>query len=223
VPHLRFILGELLLVAALAALALDLKRHPGPLPYDVSVTLGEQHLLLPHHLLSSALEEVSQINWPIPAGIVVGVVVIGLLLLRHWLEALTALAASVLSDLTSYQVNQFVQRPRPSGHGIVILQNIANYFSFPSGHVVHAVAFFGLLFFFCLVAQRDARWLALVAIVLLVLILAMGPSRVLEGEHWPSDVVGGYLVGGFWLVITTHVYAWLARHRLPPYRRSIIR
>jgi membrane-associated phospholipid phosphatase len=197
-------------------LALDLKGHPGPLPYDVNITLGEQHLLLPHQLLSSALEDVSQINWPIPAGIVVGVVVVGLLLLRRWLEALTALAASVLSDLTSYEVNQFVRRPRPSGHGIVILKNIANYFSFPSGHVVHAIAFFGLLLFFCIVAQRYARWLLPVSIVLLLLILAMGPSRVLEGEHWPSDVVGGYLVGGFWLVIATHVYAWLARHRQQP-------
>ena len=50
----------------------------------------------------------------------------------------------------------------------------------------------------------------------------MAPSRVLEGEHWPSDVLGGLLFGGFWLLVGIQVYlAATARwpHLIPPNER----
>ena len=35
-------------------------------------------------------------------------------------------------------------------------------------------------------------------------------SRILTGEHWPSDVLGGYLVAAFWLLVSLPVYPWAA-------------
>ena len=36
----------------------------------------------------------------------------------------------------------------------------------------------------------------------------MGIARIDAGEHWASDVLGGYLFGIVWLVVTVEVYAW---------------
>ncbi|HEV7214523.1 MAG TPA: phosphatase PAP2 family protein, partial [Chloroflexota bacterium] len=108
--------------------------------------------------------------------------------------------------------NQFVQRPRPEGHGIVVLKQITNYFGFPSGHVVHVIAFFGALLFLTFQTRRwpALRWLLRVVFVLLIVLI--GPSRVMEGEHWPSDVVEGLVIGAFWLLVAVHFYWWGALH-----------
>jgi len=47
-----------------------------------------------------------------------------------------------------------------------------------------------------------------------MLILLMPVSRILEAEHWPSDVLAGALDGLFWLIIFAHLYLW-ARARWP--------
>src|SRR5919201_3440197 len=210
--HAGFASGELLALLAALALAVIVRRHPGPLPGDVGVALALQHLLLPHHWLASLGDGVSTINWPVPSAIVMAGVVGLLVTLRRWLAAGTALLTSALADASSYLTNEIVRRPRPSDHDLHILHVIKNYYSFPSGHVIHAVAFFGFVLF---LTWKTRRWVPLlwaVRAVLIALIVLMGPSRVLEGEHWPSDVLGGLLYGIFWLILGLHVYSW-AKHR----------
>jgi membrane-associated phospholipid phosphatase len=217
-----FLIAVLLLGAAIA-LALAVKAHHGPWGDDVNIELADQHLLLPHHWLAVAVEQISRVNWPTPAGTIVGVVFFLLLLLRRWLDALTAAGASIFGDLSSYLTNQFVQRPRPEGHGIAVLQQVTNYFSFPSGHVVHVIAFFGVLLFLTFQTRRWPAVTWLLRIVLLLLILLIGPSRVMEGEHWPTDVIEGLLIGAFWLVVAVHWYWWAGRrwpHLLAPDERK---
>lgn len=205
-----FVAGAALLAAAIV-LALAVKAHPGPWADDINIELADQHLLLPHHLLAMGIDQVSRVNWPTPAGIIVGVVFVLLLLLRRWLDALTAAGASVFGDLSSYLTNQFVQRPRPEGHGISILKQVTNYFGFPSGHVVHVVAFFGVLLFLTFQTRRWPALRLLLGVIFILLLLLIGPSRVMEGEHWPSDVVEGFFIGAFWLVVALHWYWWAGR------------
>ena len=69
--HAAFAGGELAVLLAALALAVIVRRHPGPLPGDVGVALALQHLLLPHHWLASLVDAVSAINWPVPSAIVV--------------------------------------------------------------------------------------------------------------------------------------------------------
>ncbi len=211
-----FVVGEVVLLIAALALAIVVKARPAPLPGDVGVAVGWQHLLLPHHLLTAAVEDVSAIAWPVPQGVALAGVTLVLLALRRWVAALLALLTAGLADGSSYLIAEFVRRPRPDGHGLRVLNHIAHYYSFPSGHVVHACAYFGFLLFVTTTLRarsaREARWasplLFLARAVLLALILLMGPSRVLEGEHWPSDVLEGVLYGLFWLVLVIHAYRW---------------
>lgn len=212
VGHGPFVAGEVVLLALALALAIVVKGHPAPLPGDAGVAVGWQHLLLPHHLLTSAVDDVSTIAWPVPQGVTLGAVTLVLLALRRWAAAILALLTAGVADGSSYLIAEFVRRPRPDGHGVHVLNHITSYYSFPSGHVVHAVAYFGFLLFVTTTARwpRGAvPWLLLVRLCLLALILLMGPSRVLEGEHWPSDVLEGALYGLFWLVLAIHAYRWV--------------
>jgi undecaprenyl-diphosphatase len=68
--------------------------------------------------------------------------------------------------------------------------------NFPSGHVVYITSLCGLLGWFALARGHRASFAAM-----LLLILAMGPLRVLDGAHWPSDVLAGYALGLAWTIV----------------------
>jgi membrane-associated phospholipid phosphatase len=212
--HLAFVAGEVLLLVLLGALALILHAHPGPLPPDAAIERAVQLDLLHRGALTAGIEAISTVNWPLPTIITLALIVVVFLLLRRWLDVLVTPLAAAVSSGATYILSRWVHRPRPSGHGIHPLQHISNSFSFPSGHVTYAVAVFGLFLFLTFQVRRPFHpalvWM--IRVVLVALIVLMPVSRVLEGEHWPSDVVGGALDGAFWLVLFAHLYLWMRAH-----------
>ena len=104
-------------------------------------------------------------------------------------------------------LKDLVERPRPSSE-LVEVTSHASGSSFPSGHTVGTAALFGLLFFLLptVIPWRPLRWMLQAGCVLIV--LAAGPARVYVGVHWPSDVLGGYLVT--FLLLTPPLLAYRA-------------
>lgn len=123
---------------------------------------------------------------------------------RAWLEAPLVLLA-VLPRAANSTLKEWVERPRPSADLVKISDDAAN-FSFPSGHVVATTALFGLLFFLlpALVPWRPAC--RLLQACCLLAVAAAGPARVYVGVHWPSDVLGGYLLALLFLAPVFVVY-----------------
>jgi undecaprenyl-diphosphatase len=78
--------------------------------------------------------------------------------------------------------------------------------SFPSGHAVYYTAFFGFLWVvtFRRVKPRLLRWPLLGFFGAVVLLVCL--ARVYLGAHWPSDVAGGYLLGGAVLAVGIALY-----------------
>jgi len=74
--------------------------------------------------------------------------------------------------------------------------------SFPSGHAIMAVTFYGLLIY--IVSHEIAiDWLRIgIYSLLLVLIIGIGFSRIYLRVHYASDVLAGFIIGLLWLLIS---------------------
>ncbi len=109
--------------------------------------------------------------------------------------------------LVTTAVKVAVDRPRP-----VVDHPVATAFgrSFPSGHAMGSTVCYGaLLVSFLPSVPRRARGAAVAATV--VVVLAIGSSRLLLGVHFLSDVVGGHLLGAAWLAGAVAVFrTWRA-------------
>jgi membrane-associated phospholipid phosphatase len=79
---------------------------------------------------------------------------------------------------------------------------------FPSGHVATFTAVFGFAAFVAYrrLSPSAARWvpLAVVAILLGLMIFA----RIYSGQHWPSDVLAGWLLGMLSVIALARLYEW---------------
>ena len=120
--------------------------------------------------------------------------------------AATALSAVGIS-IVGLAVKLLVGRARPHAELLRVRRVLdGGKQSFPAGHVQIYVPIFGFLAFvsYTLIQRSWQRtltlWASFTAIAL------VGPSRIYAGEHWPSDVLGGYLLGSLWLWLTVRLY-----------------
>lgn len=180
-------------------------------PYDLPVAEWVQQLKQP--LVDRIINFASDANWPTPAGIIAIAVILALLALRRVRAAICAVIAGFGADLVNVVLNGIVARPRPNNVHIHAVAHLGLH-SYPSGHVTHVVAFYGFIFYLCLEAARQhPRWTPLwrtIQVVCVYFILFIGPSRVLEGEHWPSDVLASYLLGALMLTLAIALYHLLS-------------
>ncbi|MEA2576251.1 MAG: hypothetical protein QOH93_3549 [Chloroflexia bacterium] len=123
-------------------------------------------------------------------------------------------------DLMTIAIKTRVLRPRPTKDLVRVMGELGEA-SFPSGHVVHYVTFYGFLFYLVFIHLKQ-RWFRTALLTLLAgIILLVGPSRIYMGHHWPSDVGGAYLVGTLWLGVIIIAYletkAHYTLHTSPPF------
>ena len=109
-------------------------------------------------------------------------------------------AAAIGAVVSDFTLGELVGRTRPF--------NDASNVSYPSGHVFGTTVFFGFVAFLAIQLKVRRRYMVPLLIAAAGIILAVGPSRIFEQDHWPSDVAAGYLLGTLWLLII-----------IPPIRR----
>jgi membrane-associated phospholipid phosphatase len=113
--------------------------------------------------------------------------------------ATIALSSLALMFLLKY----LFRRKRP----LAPLLSAARGLSFPSGHAIMAVTFFGLIIYIVnhTVASVPLRYI--LTVTLIILIILIGFSRVYLRVHYASDVLAGFIIGIIWLVISLGVIA----------------
>ena len=128
-----------------------------------------------------------------------------LLSARHRMLAGLLVGAVALRALSPV-IKDLIERPRPSPE-LVDVANQLSTASFPSGHVLGATLLYGFLAYaaeFAIVNERVRR---IVQAGCVSMMLLMGYARVELGEHWPTDVLGGWLIG----LLMVMTLAWVHR------------
>lgn len=127
-----------------------------------------------------------------PALFVLSIV---LLFKRKWPLVLFIWCNLVGVRLLNTFLKSIFSRERPTLEHIVE----AGYYSFPSGHSMNSMAFFGAIAMLVLIMVRSDWIRRTVVISCIGLIILIGWSRVYLGVHFPLDVLGGFLMGASWL------------------------
>lgn len=204
------------LVGAAGVLAVLAKRYRY-FPADVGIARLIQKP--DDKLYDGLMHAVSQMGW---RWISVGTR--GSLTTLMWAAGFRMESAFTLStwsgDMLTILIKTRVLRPRPTRDLVRVMGDLEEA-SFPSGHVVHYVTFYGFLFYLAFIHLKQ-RWFRTALLTLLAgVILLVGPSRVYMGHHWPSDVGGAYLVGTLWLGVIIVAYletkANYTLHSTPPF------
>ena len=174
------------------------------LPFDLPIALFIQQLNWGPVVYPLELINASAGVWQVALG---AVAIVALFIFERragWLMLIGSIS-SLLDNL----IKLLISRQRPPADLVQIL-NPATGYSFPSGHAV----FFTWLSFivaFSLAprikpAYRPILWIAAAVVIALTCI-----ARVWAGDHWPSDVLGGVLLGIGWSAFVL----WLPERWLP--------
>jgi undecaprenyl-diphosphatase len=198
-------LETVLFLLLASGIALSLAAHVfAVFPFDLKVTheLQEED----HPVFASVMAAVSFLGdgW-IPV-ILVGAATALCVIRKMYLEAFFVVA-TLSSVLLAAVLKVLVGRPRPPSFSLNPADFFVsfNQFSYPSGHVLFFVVFFGFLAFLAWM-HLSGWWRVLSMAVCGALIVLIAPSRIYLGAHWASDVIGSYLIGTFWLIILVLLY-----------------
>jgi membrane-associated phospholipid phosphatase len=209
-PHVRryravLFQGTLVVIAcAFAVLTFLVKTMPS-FAIDLQVTRAIQLINFPLFMPLMIV-----ISWPGfgPQNIIIA----GLIILLiygfglHW-EAIMALIAAVFSTAINLLVKDLIQRPRPTSKVVTVIDTLNSY-SFPSGHVMFYLGFFGFIAFLAFSLLKPTLKRSLILAFIGILVVLIGISRIYLGEHWASDVLGAYLLGSLTLVAIVQFYIW---------------
>jgi undecaprenyl-diphosphatase len=108
-------------------------------------------------------------------------------------------------------------RERPSDQ---LLEQATN-FSFPSGHALMSITFYGLLAYigWHSIKNRPLKWVTI--IFLISWILAIGASRIYLRKHYYSDVIAGFALGFLWLVVSLEVIRFIEKKSRQKLNRAV--
>lgn len=138
---------------------------------------------------------------------VVVIAVVALLLIlerRYWLTLIWCLVQLAERESVPW-LKALFERPRPPGNDLVCKLSDP---SFPSGHATGAMTLYGMMAYLFLLRFERGWWRIPVVVVLLGLVLLIGLSRMMLGVHYFSDVVGGFLLGVFWISLGAAFVSW---------------
>jgi undecaprenyl-diphosphatase len=149
--------------------------------------------------MEGAILDITALGSPVVLGLIVVIIVGYLLLEARYVTAAIVLASSVSGEILNELLKLFFERPRPS---VVPHLRTVMTASFPSGHAMESAIIYLTLgaLLMRVVEGRITRIYCMAMAMLLTLLV--GVSRVFLGVHYPSDVLGGWMLGFVWAVLT---------------------
>ena len=179
-------------LAVLLAGAFATSRYPFACERSISVGLREWH---GPSWLPKVAADITALGGGVVLTLIVLVVIGFLLMQRLWLTALATALASLTGGWAVDLIKGQVLRARPD---LVPHLVDASGYSFPSGHATSSAVVYLTLAALAGQVTRDRAARRYLLIVAVLLVGAIGCSRVYLGVHWPSDVLAGWSFGTLW-------------------------
>ena len=130
--------------------------------------------------------------------VLAGVLIFMFCKINRWFITIDLVGVTLVNQV----IKHIIRRPRPN---VLRLVEESGY-SFPSGHSMVSMAFYGIIIYLVYknVSNKYLKWILI--ILLSLLILSIGFSRIYVGVHYFTDVAGGFLLGLAYLIIYINIY-----------------
>ena len=172
---------------------------------DLSITHGLQSLTNPG--FGGLMTYISWVGYAPQSFIISAIIVISLFIFGYYWEGTASFVIAVIIPILNLIAKILIHRARPSSDLVIIVNQISGY-SFPSGHVMFYSGFFGFICFLIYTLLKPSWIRTSLLVVFGIHILLVGISRIYLGNHWASDVLGAYLLGGACLMVSISFYRW---------------
>lgn len=130
---------------------------------------------------------------------------------KHKWYSIKIPAIAISSLALMFILKRLFSRERP----LIPLLEEARGLSFPSGHALMSVTFYGLLIYISWhsIKNKSLKWTLISFFILLILLI--GFSRIYLRVHYTSDVLAGFAMGWLWIVISLKVIRQIEKQSIP--------
>lgn len=196
------LLFSLLLILCFVLLAIFVGKHPVN-----SFDIGISHFIQQFHspVLDKIMIVVSVFGNVSVAFCCMAITSLLFFVFKFKREALFILAIS-FTGLITFSLKRLFSRPRPTDEHVTLIESYQNH-SFPSGHTLSYIVFFGFIIFLMRHLKSIPQYLRTGISVFSYFMFIVGPiSRVYLGAHWFTDILGGLLIGLLYLLHLNFYY-----------------
>jgi len=144
--------------------------------------------------------------------VLVSSVLLSLLVFKRWKYVAQITIVLALSAVSNMILKRFIDRARPGIEHLVSVETL----SYPSGHAMSAMAFYGFIIYLFYRFKMNLFLKATIMLLLFLLILSIGISRIYLGVHYPSDIAGGFIAGFIWVVFCVILFDLIELFRRDP-------
>lgn len=181
----------ILLIIAFTTLSIFIANHP-ILKFDIDISL----LIQKYH--SNFLDKVMlaiSIFGEIPFSLISVLIVAAIFYFKSYKREALYIALVLFSGLIILGIKNVINRPRPTGFNVRLVE-VFRFQSYPSGHVLSYVLFFGFLIILMNTLKGIPKATRLIlTYISIFLIVTISISRIYLGAHWFTDTLGGFLLG----------------------------
>lgn len=128
--------------------------------------------------------------------------IILLFTLNKRIDKIALIANLSIVVIINQVLKYIIKRPRPIGYRLVS----ASGYSFPSGHMMASIAFYGFLIYLINMKVNNKKIKYILISLLSIIIILIGFSRIYLGVHYLTDVIAGFLLGFIYLIIFIDIY-----------------
>ena len=144
---------------------------------------------------TNIMKIITALSNPVTIIILTGLSLVGLI--WQYKKSLFLVGTIGGSTLLNVILKNIFRRARPEHYRFIEETG----FSFPSGHAMGSMSFYGFFIILVLNSKLSKTYKYIISIILGLIIFLIGISRIYLGVHYPSDIVGGYLISFIWLNI----------------------